>query len=93
MMAGVPPWTGYIELMGSLHTFEPERSSRVAHLAYDPDTKSLQVRFKARSDKKGVEPRTYTYADVPPNVFAAMTRHPSAGEYFHRVIKRHYKLV
>jgi hypothetical protein len=92
-MAGALFWIGYIRLMGNLHNFEPERSSQVAHLAYDPDTKHLHVRFKPKSDKKKDEPRTYIYEGVPPNVFAAMTRHPSTGEYFHRVIKKHYKLV
>jgi hypothetical protein len=73
-------------------TFEPESSSQIAHLAYDPDTRNLKVRFKSRSEKQAAL-RTYTYAGVPPHIFAAMTRHPSTGEYFHRVIKRHYKLV
>ena len=71
--------------MADIITFEPTRSSHVRHLAYDPDVRDLQVTFANGS--------TYHHAGVPPHVFAAMTREPSAGSYYHRVIRRHYALT
>ncbi len=71
--------------MGNLIHFEPERSSHVRRLSYDPDTKDLHVMF--------TNDASYTHGNVPPNVFAAMTRHPSIGTYYHKVIKRHYPMT
>lgn len=71
--------------MANILTFEPDRSNHISRLSYDPDSLYLYVTFTNNS--------SYTYAKVPPTVFAAMTRAPSAGIYFHQVIKRHYQLV
>ncbi len=71
--------------MGDLLKFEPDRSAQITRLEYDPDNLYLYVLFKNQS--------SYTYAGVPAHVFAQMTRSPSAGKFFHAVIKRHYKLV
>ncbi len=78
--------------MAQLLTHQPKDSGHVQHLAYDPDSKHLHVRFRNKSNKQA-EPRTYIFAGVPSHVYEQMTKWPSAGEYFHRVIKRHYKLV
>ena len=62
-----------------------DRSAHIEKLTYDPDSETLWVRFKDGSADG--------YAGVPPNVFAAMTRAPSVGSYFHRVIRVHYRRI
>ena len=71
--------------MGELVHFEPTRSDHVRRLSYDPDSRDLHITFANDSQ--------YTHAAVPPEIFAAMTRHASVGEYYHRVIKKHYPLT
>lgn len=71
--------------MANIVTFTPEHSSHIERLSYNPDTERLQVRFANKS--------TYTFADVPPDVFAKMTQAQSQGEYFHKVIERFYPMV
>jgi hypothetical protein len=71
--------------MADIITIRPERSNHIQRVAYDPDVRHLHVIFTNQS--------AYTYGDVPPQVFATMTRQQSMGEYFHRVIKRHYPLL
>ncbi len=71
--------------MADILQFEPERSKQITRLAYDPDSLYLYVTFTNNA--------SYTFAGVPSHVFAEMTRAPSAGKFFHSVIKRHYKLV
>jgi KTSC domain len=60
-------------------------SSHIRRLTYNPESERLAVAFSNGS--------TYHHAAVPAHVFAQMTRHPSAGEYYHKVIKKHYKLL
>lgn len=71
--------------MGNLIEFSTPGSAHISHLQYDPDKLYLSVRFQNDS--------SYTFAGVPPQVFASMTRAPSSGKFFHNVIKRHYKLI
>jgi len=78
--------------MGTFITHIPENSSHVEEFTYDPAKQQLHVRFRKKSDKQA-KPRTYIHAGVPPKVFEAMRNWPSAGQYYHSVIKRHYKLV
>lgn len=70
--------------MSNLLEFE-SKSTNISNLRYDPDNGRLYVTF--HSGAHGV------WADVPPTVFAEMTRHPSMGRYFHNVIQRHYRRV
>jgi len=70
--------------MADILTFEPTNSSHVRHLAYDPDVRDLEITFANGS--------TYHHSNVPPHIFAAMTRHPSVGQYYHRVIRVHYPI-
>ena len=70
--------------MGEVIHFEPPKSAHVRHLAYDPDTQTLQVTFANGA--------TYRHFKVPPHVFATMTRQSSVGTYYHSVIRRHYPI-
>ena len=78
--------------MATSVTHVPENSSHIESFSYDSSKRLLHVRFRNKKDPKA-KVRTYTYAAVPPMVFEAMKTHPSAGQYYHAVIKRHYKLV
>lgn len=71
--------------MAKIIEFPVEQSNHVARLQYDPDSRHFYISFKTGTSE--------VYAGVPPNVFAEMTRSPSIGTYYHRVIKRHYKRV
>lgn len=71
--------------MAKLLEFEATKSAHIEKLTYDPDTRMLFVRFQNGGSD--------TYADVPPNVFAEMTRSASIGKYFHHVIRAHYRRV
>lgn len=71
--------------MSNLLHFSPTDSNHISRLSYDPDSTHLHVTFQ-----NGM---SYSFAGVPSTVFNAMTRSPSAGRYFHNVIKRHYRLV
>lgn len=71
--------------MGNILQFQPPDSNHITRLSYDPDNLYLYVTFTNNS--------SYTFAGVPSHVFAQMTRAPSAGKFFHSVIKKHYKIV
>jgi hypothetical protein len=71
--------------MAKIIEFPVESSNHVARLQYDPDSRHFHIAFKTGD--------TEIYAGVPPDVFAEMTRSPSIGTYYHRVIKRHYRRV
>jgi hypothetical protein len=59
-------------------------SSHIDSFSYNHGAKELTVTF--RGD------RSYTYRNVPPEVFENMAKDHSAGKYFHQVVKRHYRL-
>lgn len=63
-----------------MHTTSVE-SSNLAEAAWADDT--LYLRFK----KTGA---WYSYADVPFDVYTALTSAPSVGEHFHKHIKPAY---
>ena len=57
-------------------------SSQIAKIGYDGESSKLVVEFK----KGG----TYSYSDVPPNVFEGLANSDSKGKYLHNFIKPHY---
>lgn len=63
-----------------------DKSSSIASVGYDPDTRTLEVQFTPTPyAPKGA---IYTYADVPPDVHADLLAAPSVGKFFHRAVKQ-----
>jgi hypothetical protein len=60
----------------------PLASSNLAGYDYDPDTQTLQIRFKSG--------RTYSYASVPQGVVDGLGTADSPGQYFNSTIKDVY---
>ena len=61
---------------------DPVDSSNVAAVGYDPDTRTLRVRFHSGG--------VYDYAGVPPEIHAALMAGESKGGYLARAIRPHY---
>lgn len=59
------------------------RSTCLSHAAYDAQDRALQVTFRQ-------DARTYTYHDVPVEVYARLVLAPSAGRAYNRYVKHHY---
>ena len=60
--------------------------SRVVRaFSYEPAERRLDVRFTSGRD--------YSYYDVPPEVFDAMTRAFAKGEFFNRQIRGRYRFA
>lgn len=64
-----------------IETFIP-RSTHIAQVTYDSDTRDMNITFSDGSE--------YRYMSVPVGVFQGIQNAPSAGSYFHRVIKDRY---
>jgi hypothetical protein len=60
---------------------KPVESSNIHSIGYDPETRTLGVRFKNKPEA------LYTYSDVPPAVYAALEGAESIGSAFHKLIK------
>lgn len=58
------------------------RSSNVAACAYDPQSRTLQIRYHSG--------RTYSYADVPQSVYEDLLAAPSPGTFVNDSIKGLY---
>jgi hypothetical protein len=69
---------------GNSHARPRNPSSHIESFSYNHGAKELTVAFHGN--------RSYTYRDVPQEVFENMQRDHSAGKYFHQVVKRHYKV-
>jgi hypothetical protein len=61
------------------------KSSVIAAVDYDPDTRQLRVEFH--------NGRLYRYDNVPPLEVAGMLVAESVGSYFNRRIRKRYKGV
>lgn len=59
------------------------KSSNVESYAYDPATKTLEVRFLGN-------PKSYSYQGVPQHALDALLQHPSFGQGLNLIIKGHY---
>ncbi len=68
-----PRWTPRME------NHVPIASSNIKSVAYDPDTRTLEVTFANGG--------TYQYADVAPQHFEALQVHASPGSYFHQHVR------
>ena len=54
-------------------------SSTIEHSSYDPETKTMQVKFKTGG--------TYQYHGVTPEIYQTYLDAPSKGKYLHSIIK------
>lgn len=61
----------------------PVRSSAIAAVGYDPNTRRMQIRFTSGG--------TYTYCGVPQSVYDGLMSASSVGTYFDRVIRDRYQ--
>jgi lysyl-tRNA synthetase class 2 len=59
------------------------RSTNIGEVRYDDEARQLEVTFL---DDGGV----YTYEGVPPDLYEAFASAPSAGRFFHQMIKGRY---
>lgn len=57
-------------------------SSSIAAAGWDPDTGVLEIQFTSG--------KTYTYQDVPQEIYDGLMSADSAGQYFHSSIKGVY---
>jgi hypothetical protein len=57
-------------------------STAIRHFSYSPDSHELRVTFTSG--------RRYAYAQVPPDVHAALRTAPSRGAFFNHSIRDHY---
>ena len=62
-------------------------SSNITKIGYDPETKTLYVKFKGPLRDGPV----WSYADVPQDVYQALTEAQSVGKYFAAAIRPFYK--
>jgi hypothetical protein len=60
----------------------PLRSSAITRVEYDTDSQELLVTFP--------DGRTYSHIGVPQEVYDGLVNAPSAGRYYHAVIKGVY---
>ena len=60
-------------------------SSNIAGVSYDDETKALTVDF--------LDGSRYQYSRVPPEVYDAFERAPSAGSFLYRQIRDRYPYV
>ncbi len=72
----------------------PVSSSQVHSVGYDPDSQTLHVKFKDRTNKAGdvIPGSTYAYSGVPPEVHAGLLaadadEKQSVGSHFGKNIR------
>ena len=58
-------------------------SRAISAVGYDPATRELKIRFTSQV-------RTYTYFDVPKEVYEGLMSAPSMGNFFDKVIRDHH---
>lgn len=59
------------------------KSSLICRIAYDDEARALSIWFK--------ETGRYVYYDVPRAIYDALKKAPSAGRFFNKCVKRHYR--
>lgn len=59
--------------------YEP-KSSHMKRAEYDPEARTLSVTF--------LTDKTYTHINVPRETFENFQKFPSAGKFYHQVIKK-----
>ena len=60
----------------------PLRSTALAEVSYDPETRTMEVEFR--------NGRSYTHVGVPQEVYDGLTTAGSAGSYYNAVVKGRY---
>ena len=60
-------------------TFSNEKSSRIVGMSYDTNTQELKIEFKRGG--------TYSYEEVPQEIFEALKVAPSIGQAFNDLVK------
>lgn len=58
----------------------PVQSSDIAAMGYDPSSFELQIQF--------TNGRIYSYATVPPELYAGLVSAPSKGSFFAQFVKK-----
>lgn len=58
------------------------RSSAISAVGYDPDRMQLDIRFK--------QGHTYTFCQVPQNIYEGLMSAPSKGSYYSSHINERY---
>lgn len=66
-------------------TLEIPDSNNLAKAEYNDETKLLSLTFKNNL--------TYSYTDVPKEIFDGLSESKSKGQYFHKSIKNAFKFV
>lgn len=66
-------------------THDTPTSSNIARLHYDAETAVLKIEFRSG--------KTYSYEDIPYDIFNAFVSAPSAGKFFNTTIKGVYKQI
>lgn len=63
---------------------KPVNSSNIKTVAYDPETKTMEIAFHGNSG-------TYSYADVPKETYDTLLAAESPGKHFHASVKGKFK--
>lgn len=63
----------------------PIVSNHLSSVGYNEATGKMEIEFRVG--------RVYEYGSVPPEVYDALIRAPSAGTFFHRCIRGNYPEV
>ncbi len=64
-------------------TLKPIKSTNIHSIGYDPVTSELKIKFHTG--------KTYTYRDVPPDIYQNLVSADSAGQFFHTNIRNSFK--
>jgi|LakMenE18May11ns_1017448.scaffolds.fasta_scaffold9947943_3 hypothetical protein len=72
------------EEMNQQITMDSVESSQIDAIGYDPESQTLAIQFKSKSDKPG---SVYHYSNFTPDDFAALKGAESIGSYFYKHIK------
>lgn len=65
--------------------WQPLQSSNIAACAYEPDSRTLHIRFNSG--------RSYAYADVPQDVYDGLMSATSPGQFVNNAIKGVYSVT
>jgi lysyl-tRNA synthetase class 2 len=68
--------------MSQIRSIFYRSSSFITNVSWDPDSEILLLRFVSGS--------TWAYHDVPEDIYEALVRSPSVGEYFNKHVRNKY---
>jgi len=61
----------------------PIRSTNIKEVGFDKETTTLEIMF--------TDGTVYRYFAVPEPIYVGLIRAPSAGQFFHRMIREKYR--